>query len=125
MHTAVLVGYRYNEFIVIFRELLKKGCDINAQTFNGHTALHMAVDKRSVLMTLELLKHGANFNLLDTNRISPLHLAIDRMDMKIVEMLLNYGINFDTLKNESGKTALELALEYGEHDIVKMISFHK
>ena len=62
---------------------------------------------------------------LDTNRMSPLHLAIDRMDMKIVEMLLNYGINFDTLKNESGKTALELALEYGEHDIVKMISFHK
>ena len=60
------MGYRYNEFIVIFRELLKKGCDINAQTFNGHTALHMAVDKRSVLMTLELLKHGANFNLLDT-----------------------------------------------------------
>ena len=119
------MGYRYNAFIEILKELLKKGCDINAQTFNGHTALHIAVDASFVLMTLELLKHGANFNLLDTNSISPLHLAIDRMDMKLVGMLLNYGINFDTLKNESGKTALELALEYGEHGIVKMISFHK
>ena len=62
----------------------------------------------------------------NTDRNSPLHLAVERMDQRLVGMLFRYGINFDlNLKNESGKTALELALEYGEHDIVKMISFQK
>ena len=108
----------------IAKELLKEGVDINAKDCDGETVLHSAVRNGHLVTLKELLQHGANINLnssFDGN--SPFHIAIEKGYVNIVRLILDFGINLGlNFKNESEKTALELAFHEGQLDIVKMIT---
>ena len=63
-----------------------------------------------------LLEHNADINLSDHRKETPLMYAVDERNTKIVELLLKYKPDL-TLKNESGKTALDIA--YNRNNYVK------
>ena len=111
--------------IEIARLLLDEGCNVNAHIYD--TALHIAVDDGNYLMVSELLERGANANLKCFEyfeEMSPFQLAVTKNDPKFVRIFFDLEINVDfNLKNKERKTALELAFQHGNIDIVKMITF--
>lgn len=112
---------------------------------NGDTALTMASSCGNVMSLYPLLKRGANINYQRPDGMTPLMIAIvtkpkdARRDMvtkinpktgekkqssiaaDFVGSLLNAGADV-TLRNREGKTALDLARERGDDEIVALLT---
>ncbi|MCP4131699.1 MAG: ankyrin repeat domain-containing protein [bacterium] len=104
----------------VIPQLTAQGCDINAATMNGYTALHVAVSynhKKIIQLITALLDHGAAVNAASTVGYTPLHLAILRQKQNredVVKLLLERGADplLTTGSNcgkYSDKTAFDLA----------------
>ena len=76
--------------------LLAKASDINAQSDSGFTPLMVAIKR--------------NFTL-----------GVDKRDAGIVAELLKLGAKTD-IKNKEGKTAMDLAMESGSTEIIKLLN---
>nr|GEV95654.1 ankyrin repeat-containing protein [Tanacetum cinerariifolium] len=97
----------------VLKLLLLKGANVNALTKDGNTALHLAVEERRRDCARLLLSGGADPNIgnVADNEI-PLHIASALGDDNMVKLLLLKGANKD-IRNRSGKTAYEVAVEHG------------
>ncbi|MFN7039011.1 MAG: ankyrin repeat domain-containing protein [Alphaproteobacteria bacterium] len=60
-------------------------------------------------------------NQINSDSETPLHLAVLRSDLEIVKLLIAKGA-YTNIKNAEGKTALEIAQENDEREIVKFIT---
>jgi ankyrin repeat protein len=76
-----------------FKQLVDKGCEVNAQNKNGETALHKAIFNNSVrlLMVDLLLKNGADVNILNNKGESAIHYAVRLGRDDLVSVLLRHG----------------------------------
>ena len=72
-------------------------------------ALLNAISKGDVITLKGLLAMNVGVNFIQDGN-SPLHLAAEKGYSEIVQILIDHGANFH-VKNESGKTPLEIALD--------------
>ncbi len=100
--------------------------DINARNWQGKTALMLATMKvwkqiGSKIIQL-LLENGADPNIMDNiSGDTALILASIDGDIEIAQLLLNKGANIN-LKDLSGKTALDYALQNEHEEIKKLLN---
>ena len=112
-------------------QLLAKGFNPNALDDNHQTPLHHAIEGASIHdandMVTDLLNHGADINIQDHHGETAFHKALfwnsSDDSHKIITILMNdrYNYNFD-LKDENGKTVLDLAIEQKNYDAARMIA---
>ncbi|XWS64880.1 hypothetical protein CRYUN_Cryun05aG0042200 [Craigia yunnanensis] len=108
IHLAAVGGH-----IEVLRLLLLKGANVDALTKDGNTALHLAVEERRKDCTRLLLANGSKPDVSNTrDGDTPLHIAAGRGDEQMVKLLLQKGANKD-IRNKIGKTAYDVAAEYG------------
>ena len=88
----------------IYKELLKRGADINLP-HNDNMPLDMAAIGGSLNIMSDLLDRGANINRVNSKNITALHNACYYGKLKSVKMLLDRGANVNP-RTISGKTPL-------------------
>lgn len=100
--------------------LVERGADINAKSFEGGTALLVAIEQRRDEVVEYLLSHGANPN--DKLAIKPgltaLCMAAQRGYLRILKALLRAGADTEKRAGD-GSTALVNAAFKGHDDIAR------
>lgn len=100
--------------------LIDRGADINAKSFEGGTALLVAIDRKQDNVVECLLLHGANPN--DKLAINPgltaLCMAAQRGYLRILKALLRAGADPDKRAGD-GSTALVNAAFKGHDDVAR------
>jgi ankyrin repeat protein len=110
--------------VEISRLLLQYKADSNAQDQSERTPLMFASGQGHVDITRLLLEHGSDVNARDKNRNTPLHYASSKREHpEVARLLVEHGAIIDAENNE-GRTAYQVALENGRHDIAKFLSDH-
>ena len=106
------------------KELLSTGLDINSQDSFGTTALHNASTNGNLECVKFLIENGCKFLKNDSGN-TPLHRAVLLEHFDIVKELLNGFDDIDVLdKNAFGKSALDIAFERGNEDIINALLNH-
>jgi len=117
--------------------LINKGADINAESNGGWTALHPAVwkaahsdkdieSKKAYLRIIEyLVSKGGNINKPDNRLNKPdktlLMTAAEAGDRETAELLIELGADINA-KDLRGRTALDIARQWGREDIVQLLT---
>ncbi|XP_051172811.1 putative ankyrin repeat protein RF_0381 [Leptopilina boulardi] len=73
----------------LIKVLLEHGADINAKTFSGETALHLAAAAGNVEVAKKLIYSGLAVDCIDNNGSIPLHYAIRNNRRSIILLLTN------------------------------------
>lgn len=103
----------------IVKTLLRAGTDPNILDHYGQTALHLAIKAKNPDMVDVLLNAGVDPNIQDQNEWTALHTAIITNFNPIISLLLKVdNIDFD-LQTNIGSTALHLAVEYQNKELVR------
>jgi ankyrin repeat protein len=100
--------------------LLKQNIDVNAQTPDGTTALHWAVNEDNLEIANALIAGGANVKAANDYGMTPLTLACINGSARMVDALLKAGADPNTIFSE-GETALMTAARTGNVDVVKLL----
>lgn len=107
--------------------LLEIGAEVTLRTKDGRTALHASVgstpslpEKQQECVRL-LLRHSAQVNVQDKSGITPLMNAAWFGCALCVPDLLKAGADVG-LKDTQGRTAKDLAVSKGRHEIVKILT---
>lgn len=105
-----------------FDELVAKNHTvINARDLaNGHTGLHIAVERRDVVWLVYLVNQGANPNIADNKGVTPLMRASQMGFFEGVESLIKGGARVDE-PNETGETPLILAVHRGDTQMMRVL----
>uniref|UniRef100_A0ABD2VUF0 SOCS box domain-containing protein n=1 Tax=Trichogramma kaykai TaxID=54128 RepID=A0ABD2VUF0_9HYME len=109
-------------------EKRKHAVRVNAQDDLGRTPLHLALDYGDRRMSEWLLRKGANANLANNDGSTPLHLVSERDgdEHDLAEMIFKLShdyykpLNVDAW-DESGNTALHLAIKNGFEKLVQVL----
>ena len=103
------------------KSLLERGAQINFQTIDGTSALHIASLNGHIKVVKLLLEKEAKVDLLNNDQCSPLMIACERELTDIARVLLEHDA--DTyLRNKNGQTALEIAKEKNHVDIISLFA---
>ncbi|XP_071842194.1 uncharacterized protein [Apostichopus japonicus] len=95
--------------------------DLEKKNFNGHSALHVAVDKRDKVLVRMLLENGANVNAMDSrNGWTPLFIAVANQDIGMLGILVEFRAKVNA-QSYSGNSALHIATGRGYTDVVKVL----
>lgn len=110
---AVFFGH-----LEIARLLVDAGADVNRPSDNSFRVapLHSAVESGNVALLELLLAHGAKPDAVEFLEATPLHSAAARGNREMVEKLLAAGADRHR-KTKDGKTAADLARQYGHPEI--------
>lgn len=73
------------------RVLIDYGCDVNALSTTGESALHVAVQHSRFDVTMILLTHGALTNVQAKNGNTPLHMAM-KVGFSSANAFLQWGL---------------------------------
>ena len=106
------------------RLLLEHNADVNIQDNNGYTALHQAVINGVVNLIGLLLEHKADVNIQSELGFTPLHLSAlssHKACNKILDLLLQHGVQNIDIRDEDGRTALQMAVRCRNTQAVKKL----
>jgi len=99
------------------KELLENSYkNIYARDENGRTALHYAVEAKTVRL---LVEKGVNVNAADVKGYTALHLTVTEKRLEIVRELIKSGANVNAEEYGNKCTPLHLACMLGKVEIVK------
>ena len=87
---------------------------------DGHSALHIVVERRDLMWTKFLLQYGANANVRDNKGVSPLVLAARLGFIEGVEALVKGGARVDEA-NSTGETPLIAAVHNRNAELVRVL----
>lgn len=118
-----LVRAAYQNNLAIVDLLLNHGALINDQEkLRGLTALNVTGFTCDQAMVKELLKRGANPNILARNNNSVLHLmAKNPRCLEAARLIVEADPKLVALKDHSGKTPFDLAVESDDDEMVKLL----
>jgi len=106
-----------SEYVEIF---LKSGANPNGADSQGWQAIHYGARQDSHLFFL-LTEHGADINaLVEPSKRSALYFAVVNNKVDIVKYLLEQGVDVN-YRMQSGKTALNGALEYKSEEAARLL----
>lgn len=89
----------------------KPGSGVNSPlNEKGHTALHLAVEKRDLAAISRLTRVGADPNQPDKEGQTPLFLAIEKQDIETAKMLASNGASFEA-RDAKKRGPLDWAIE--------------
>lgn len=92
----------------VARELIDKGCPLDALDDEGITALHYSVINGYSVLTQLLLERGANPNIQSPDSgVSPLAIAALEKNVPLAQILLEYGAN-PHLARKDGSTPVSI-----------------
>ncbi|WP_447933209.1 ankyrin repeat domain-containing protein [Wolbachia endosymbiont of Dactylopius coccus] len=111
-----------DRFSVVKFLLNNSSANIKAKDVYGNTPLHIAAQYSSKIEIVEFLLDNSASDINDTtnNGWTPLRLAIQGDKPNTVKFLLNKGASIET-KDRYGQTSLDLAVERGYTDMVKLL----
>jgi ankyrin repeat protein len=114
---AVFFGH-----LEIARMLVESGADVNRSSRNSIrvSPLHSAVASGSIPLLDLLLSHGATPDTVEFLEATPLHSAAAHGSREMVEKLLAAGADRKR-KTKDGKTAADLAREYGYRELAEAL----
>jgi ankyrin repeat protein len=112
---AVFFGH-----LEIARMLVEAGADVNRPSRNAIrvSPLHSAVESGSIPLLDLLLSHGAKPDVVEFLEATPLHSAAAHGNREMVRKLLAAGAD-RSRKTKDGKTAADLARQYGHADVAE------
>lgn len=116
LHKAAERGH-----INIVDALIRAGANIHAQDNIGQTPLHEAVVGHYTNIVRVLIEAGANPDLKNKASWTPLHEAAARGYTDIVQLFFAHA-DLD-IKDNKGRTAFGLAIEFGHTPIVNFLKF--
>jgi len=123
--------------------LLQHGASVHIRNKNGQTPLHFASRYCPPGVVALLLKSGADVDAQDDNSVTPLHFSMSASsqdiflddgyedadeellegNLEIIELLLENGANV-RLRNDHGKTPLQVASQRGRQQIEQLSFYH-
>lgn len=117
LHLAALHGFASIVSILLDAKVL-----VNSRSFDGLTALDMAIkNKKKAVIDILLARVEIDVNLRDYRaKLSPLHLAALTDQQKVAQQLIEKGANIDSASWE-GRTPLHLAIQYNRTAIVDVL----
>jgi len=120
LHHAVQHGQ-----IDVVRTLIQAGASVNAQNFEGKTALYKAVSEssdRNLIYDIvkALLYFGANPNIADENGVTPLHVSCSLGVVPLVELLIDNGA-WTNVRDGEGDTPIFYAIREGKNLVVERL----
>jgi ankyrin repeat protein len=121
---AQLLKAVFQEDMSLVKDYIQQDADVNYISSEQDNALLIAIDTMNIELINFLLAHGANPNPDPAQVYAlPLNLAVDvavqavlneeadTISNEAVELLLRHGADF-TVRDQSGKNALEMATNY-------------
>eukprot|EP00455_Lapot_gusevi_P047428 TRINITY_DN6409_c0_g1_i2.p1 TRINITY_DN6409_c0_g1~~TRINITY_DN6409_c0_g1_i2.p1 ORF type:complete len:294 (-),score=2.92 TRINITY_DN6409_c0_g1_i2:48-929(-) len=102
--------------------LLSLGSKIDPRDNYARTPLHLAARDGRIEAVYSLLYHGAQIDAVDFYKDTPLHLAAVTNSLAVVQMLVRYGADVN-LRNATGKTACDVALEQKSHACYQFLRY--
>ena len=123
LHIALLnVSMEEEEtFIKIVTVLVEKGAHVNRGDKFGETPLCLAVKSGIASFAELLISKGADVNKPGRHRITPLILSVMDGKSSMVELLVKQNCNVNIENPITHKSCLQLAVENGFIDIVKIL----
>src|SRR3990167_7161700 len=118
-NTALMIALA-RSYADIARLLLDRGSDVFHKNKCGETVLNRAASSGFIDIVQFILDRGANVNQATCFGYTPLMGAVVRNHADIVRLLLDRGADINYANNYEG-TALTLAREWGNNEIVKML----
>ena len=116
LHIAAERGFD-SILIYSYKEL---SLDPNEVDHNKRTPLHIAALNGNIHSSLFLIAWMQDVNAIDSSGNTALHLAANSQSYKIVRNLLLKGAT-RKIKNDEGKTALDLAIALNSDYIAKLL----
>lgn len=106
----------------ILKLLLDAGCEVNAETESGSTALHYAASYGNVRVVKKLLEVGALNGLQEnTHGRTPLMLACHKGHERVVQVMIDSDPSWYLRRDKSGNDALMLAIVQNNLEIAKVL----
>ena len=118
--TPLQIGAAWGRDSIVAYLLDSCKVDIDAKTGSGRTSLHLAAENDHDKVAKILIDNGANKDVQD-RKGTPLHRAAICNNKRMVMYLIEEGGVDITIRNQGGKTALELAQEKGHEEIIELI----
>ncbi|TGJ85007.1 hypothetical protein E0Z10_g3758 [Xylaria hypoxylon] len=106
-----------------FRQLAKRGLDVNIATREGASLIAIAAIHGHKLIVQALLILGADIRRVDEDAWSALHDASYSGNADITRLLLDYGAETEA-KDKAGWTALMYAAQYGHEAVIQALVEH-
>jgi len=106
--------------IAAARSLIAKGVDVNLQTDEGDSCWTRALMWGKTEMVDLIFQNGGNPNQTLENDVTPLMVAATNGDSQLIKGLLKAGARIDA-KNKDGQTALDLALQKRNPEIISLL----
>jgi ankyrin repeat protein len=112
--TAIILGHD-----AALEALLEHGADVNSGGDDAETPLLCATRYGRTSLAAQLILAGADVNAGD-GYYSPIHGAAEKGHVEVAKLLIEAGADVDA-QAANGKTALEIAREGGNTEIVKLL----
>ena len=120
LNLAVMDGYSN-----IVKILVDMGVNVNkGDSYLEMRPLHDACRQGYLKIAEILVENGADIDATATfSNSTPLHYAAIKQNYEIIKLLFENGCKTE-IRNKQNVTALELAMDRGYIDVVKVIAFH-
>lgn len=104
----------------IIKLLLQQGVDPNWADSEGGTAFTQGIRVGKLPYLIVLQKAGASLDHLHKDGSTYLHMAVVTQNFLVIQYLLRCGLD-PLIKSHDGKTSVDLAIQYKNPDITKML----
>lgn len=122
-YETILIKAMRLGLVTVGELLVAAGADVNAEAYDGTTALMQVAQTGNIKLYELLVKTGAHINHADNKGYTPLMHAIENDKNNVAKKLISAGadVNTSTLHSNGWKRTLDLAIEKNNQEIVTLL----
>jgi len=106
--------------VMLVKQILSSGIDINVRDPIGLTAMHVVCIMGRTELAQWLLQQGASYSTRDKEGMTPLHYACDNKHVQLALLLVRNGAD-SSLRNKAGITSLHIVCIRGVMELTQLI----